>query len=113
MGGAWRILFCATTGDHGAARLARGVVAQTGTHYLTSEAMLGPLRAGRRRLHGRATRSVAATRAGCCVIAGAGWFFAWLLHDERGAFVGELSDPMAVTVQRDGSLRVDAQDGRP
>ena len=37
-----------------------------------------------------------------------GWaFLAWRLRDERGRFVGELSDPMPVTVAADGALSVD------
>jgi hypothetical protein len=35
---------------------------------------------------------------------GAWHFFAWRLHDERGGFRGELSDPIPLAVGADGSL---------
>jgi beta-fructofuranosidase len=104
LGGAWRILFSATLGDHGAERLRRaGVVAQCGTHCLRSSEKFGgyaldgddflvgnPFYAGRV-LHHR----------------GAWAFLAWRLHDEHGRFAGNLSDPMAIEVGADGSLSVD------
>jgi beta-fructofuranosidase len=107
LGGAWRILFCATGGDHSAARLARaGIVAEHGTHYMTAREMLGPYRLDRdeflaggtagRHYAGRVVRHD-----------GAWWFLAWRCFDERRVFIGELSDPMPITVDRHGALVVD------
>jgi beta-fructofuranosidase len=106
VGGAWRILFCATPGDHGAARRGRaGVVAECGTHYLTA-----PERFGSYALSTDAFLAgdpVGHWYAGRLVRHGGAWhFFAWRLRDEHGAFVGELSDPMPVSVGTDGSLEV-------
>jgi beta-fructofuranosidase len=106
LGGAWRILFSATQHDHCAERLRRaGVVAECGTHYLTSEAKFGQYA-----LDGDSFL-VGDPRgrhyAGRLLWHNGAWvFFAWLLHDERGGFVGELSDPMPVGVGTDGSLSV-------
>ena len=41
---------------------------------------------------------------------GAWRFFAWRLHDRHGRFVGELSDPMPLSVGPHGRLRVDVPD---
>lgn len=106
LGGSWRILFSTEADCHGAERLARpGVAAQCGTHYLTGEERYGAYALERdsflvgdpigRHYAGRLLRHH-----------GAWWFFAWRYHDERGDFVGELGDPMPVTVEEDGSLAV-------
>jgi beta-fructofuranosidase len=106
LGGAWRILFSATQDDHCAERLRRvGVAAECGTHYLTSESKFGDYALDRddflvgdpggRHYAGRLLRHD-----------GTWVFFAWRQHDERGGFVGELSEPMPVHVGADGSLRV-------
>jgi beta-fructofuranosidase len=106
IGGVWRIVFSATAGDHGAARLARtGIVAEWGTHYLTSRAKYGPYALETdqflvghpegRYYAGRLIRH-----------RGAWKFLGWRLRHVHGAFAGELSDPMPVAVGRDGSLSV-------
>jgi beta-fructofuranosidase len=107
LGGAWRILFSATRRDHSAARLGRpGIVAECGTHYLTSARRRGPYALDRddfllggthgRHYAGRLLRH-----------RGAWQLLAWRLHDECGRFVGELGDPMPVEVDAGGSLSVE------
>lgn len=107
VGGSWRILFCATQDDHSAARLGRpGVVRECGTHLLCADEQFGPY----------ALRDdaflvgdpVGRHYAGRLLCRGGRWtFLAWRLRDAGGAFVGELSDPMPVTVDPDGALRVE------
>jgi beta-fructofuranosidase len=106
LGGAWRILFCATQHDHSAARLGRaGVVRECGTHYLTADAPFGayalrgdPFLVG---------DPVGRHYAGRMLRRGGEWhFLAWRLYDADGRFVGELSDPMAVSADAGGQLRV-------
>jgi beta-fructofuranosidase len=109
LGGAWRILFCAGRRDHSAARLARpGVVAEYGIHYLTSNTRFGgyALQPGAFLVGDPAGRLYGGR---ILEHEGAPLFFAWRMHDERGAFVGELSDPMPVTVRADGSLAVEVR----
>lgn len=106
VGGAWRILFSATEGDHGAARRSRpGVVPECGTHYLTAPDRFGPYALSTDAF--LAGDPVGRWYAGRLLRHEGAWhFFAWRLRDERGAFAGELSDPMPVTVGSDGSLEV-------
>ena len=106
LGGSWRILFCATQDDHSAARLGRpGVVRECGTHYLTAEEQFGPYA-----LRGDAFLvgdPVGRHYAGRLLRHGGSWqFLAWRLRDARGRFVGELSDPMPLTEDAEGLLRV-------
>ena len=106
MGGAWRILFCTTQADHSAARLGRpGVTRECGTHYLTAAEKFGDYALDEDCfLVGDA---VGRHYAGRLLQHGGAWmFFAWLLYDERGVFVGELSDPMPVNTGTDGRLSV-------
>ncbi len=112
LGGAWRILFSATQDDHCAERLRRsGVVAECGTHYLTSETKFGEYALDRDDfLVGDPGGRHYAGRLLCRD--GSWFFFAWRLNDECGRFVGELSDPMPVHVGADGSLRVHAPGAR-
>jgi beta-fructofuranosidase len=107
LGGAWRILFSAWAHDHSAARLARpGVVAAGGTHYLTSRERFGRYTLDQDEFlvgdpHGR-------FYAGRVLHHRGEWhFFAWQHLDGRGAFFGELSDPMPLTAHADGSLSVE------
>jgi beta-fructofuranosidase len=107
LGGAWRILFCATRHDHSETRLARpGVIAEWGTHYLTSASRLGPYALDTDRFlvghpEGR-------HYAGRLLWHRGEWcFMAWRLHDEDGRFLGELSDPAPLRVGPDGSLAID------
>lgn len=108
IGGRWLIAFCAGAGDHSAARLARpGAVRETCIHYLVAAERFGtytvaeppfllggpdcPYYAGRFLQH-----------------EGDWHFFAWVGYDDTGEFVGELSDPMAVTVAPSGDIAVDS-----
>jgi beta-fructofuranosidase len=102
LGGDWRILFSATAGDHGAERLARaGTVAQWGTHYLTAPSRHGPYELG----DGCFLTGDGSLYGGRLLRHQGAWhFFAWRLHDERGDFRGELSDPIPLAVGADGSL---------
>jgi beta-fructofuranosidase len=91
LGGAWRILFCTARGE------------RIGTHYLTATDRLGPYILDRedfllpdRHYAGRLLEHRGELQC-----------FAWLMRDEAGAFGGELSDPMPVTVRGDGSLHVE------
>jgi beta-fructofuranosidase len=106
VGGAWRILFSAGPRDHSAARLARpGVVAEGGTHYLVSGEKFGRYRLDRDAFlvgHAR-TRYY----AGRLIQRDGRWLFvAWRSDGGDGRFLGELSDPMPLTVHADRSLSV-------
>jgi beta-fructofuranosidase len=106
VGGAWRVLFSAGARDHSATRLARpGTVPEGGTHYLVSSNKLGPYALDRddfllgdprgRYYAGRLLRRCD------------DWLmFAWWNLEEGGRFIGELSDPMPLVVDADGSLSV-------
>jgi beta-fructofuranosidase len=102
LGGAWRVLFSATEGDHSAARLARpGVRAEGGTHALTGDARLGPFALDRDDfVLGDARGSWYAGRV--VEHGGAPWLLAWRRHDDDGSFVGELGDPMPLEIGADG-----------
>lgn len=102
LGGAWRVLFSATEGDHSAARLARrGVRAEGGTHALTGDARLGPFALDRDDfVLGDARGSWYAGRV--VEHGGAPWLLAWRRHDDDGSFVGELGDPMSLEIGADG-----------
>jgi beta-fructofuranosidase len=108
LGGAWRAVFSAWWTDHSAARLARpGVVAEGGTHYLTSAGPLGPYVLERDAfLLGDPQVSFYAGRV--LRHRDAWWLFAWRHVDGKGRFFGELSDPMPLTVDDAGSLWVQA-----
>jgi beta-fructofuranosidase len=106
LAGAWRILFCAHPHDHSVARIARpGVSAEGGIHYLVAEDKFGRYTLDRDRfLVGDPAGRYYAGRL--LRRDGAWYFFAWLHHDEDGCFLGELSDPMPLTVHPDGALSV-------
>lgn len=111
VGERWHVLFCATAGDHSAARLARpGVVAEGGTHSLVSDAPLGPFALESDDfLVGDERSSLYAGRL--LEHRGETFFFAWQNEDEDGRFLGRLSDPMPVRREGD-ALHVDATAGR-
>lgn len=105
IGAKWRVVFCAGSGDHSAARLARpGIAAESGTHCLIADEKLGEYRLdsdrflvgdpGGRLYAGRFLRHQ-----------GNWHFFAWEQFDEEGRFVGALTDPMPVTLS-DGAITV-------
>lgn len=106
IGDRWRIVFCAGAGDHSAARLARpGVAAEGGTHWLGADARFGPYRleSDRFLLGDRGGRYY----AGRFLRHGGQWhFFAWQQYDERGRFVGALTDPMPVLVSPGGEVEI-------
>lgn len=106
------LLFCTVAGTHSAARLARtGLDGVTGTHYMVSDAPLGPYRELTDSfLVGDASGSL---YAGKLVRTPAGeWaFMASLQYTDIGVFVGELSDPYPVAVDADGQLSVELGNG--
>jgi beta-fructofuranosidase len=108
IGGCYRLFFCTPGLAHSAARLARpGVTRQTGTHYLVADDLLGPycLETDEFLLGDEVGRYY----AGRAVQTRDGWtMLAWLLHDQDGNFVGELGDPMPLSVTPGGQLRVTA-----
>ena len=106
LGGAWRILFSAWPQDHSAARLARpGVVAEGGTHYLVSKKKFGRYTLDRDAFLAGDPRS--RYYAGRLIQRDGRWLFlAWRSDSGDGRFLGELSDPMPLTVHPDGSLSV-------
>lgn len=106
LGGAWRVAFCVTAAEHSAARRARpGVVAEGGTHVLTGAGPLGPFHSDDERfLLGDATASL---YAGRFVEHGGRWYLlAWEHLDAEGGFGGRISDPMPVSVDGNGVIRV-------
>jgi beta-fructofuranosidase len=108
IGGRYRLFFCTPGWAHSGARLARpGVTRQTGTHYLVADDLFGPycLEVDEFLLGDEVGRYY----AGRAIQTREGWaMLAWLLHDQNGAFVGELSDPMPLSAATGGKLRVSA-----
>lgn len=94
------MLFCANDTDHSAARLARGVSAEYGTHVLYGDRLEGPFELETDEfLSGDNGPSMYAGRA--IEHAGRWWFLAWRRLDDTGAFVGALSDPYPLDVVDD------------
>jgi beta-fructofuranosidase len=98
------LLFTVGHGQYSSARKARGVALETGTHYLVANNPLGPFRyltdsflSGDE--HGSLySGKLIQDRQGS-------WqFLAFKNMTEQGVFVGELSDPIPVTVLADGRL---------
>jgi beta-fructofuranosidase len=106
LGGVWRILFSAWPGGHSAGRLARpGVIAEGGTHYLVSSEKFGRYKLDRDAF--LVGDPLTRYYGGRLIQHDGSWFFmAWRSNGGDGRFLGELSDPMALTVQPDGSLSV-------
>jgi beta-fructofuranosidase len=106
VGGGWRAVFSAWWSDHSSTRLARpGVVAEGGTHYLVSTGPLGPYVLDRDAFL-LGDRQVSFYAGRVLHHQDAWWLFAWRHVDGHGRFFGELSDPMALTVDDAGSLWV-------
>jgi beta-fructofuranosidase len=105
--GRYYLLFSSTAHAHAAARRQRtGLEPVTGTHYLVGENPLGPFRYTTHEfLVGDPDETL---YAGKLVPApDGGWIFmAWRLLAPDGTFVGELSDPLPVTVDDAGNLSV-------
>jgi beta-fructofuranosidase len=110
IGGRYRLFFSTPEWGHSPTRLARpGVSRQSGTHYLVADDLLGPYRLEKDGflLGDEAGRHYAARVAETPD----GWMMlAWLEHDQDGSFLGELSDPMPLSVETDGTLRVDVDE---
>jgi beta-fructofuranosidase len=106
LGGRWLVLFCASSADHSAARLARpGTVAETGTHYLVGTNQLGPFCLERDDF--LVGDPVGRHYAGRLLEFGGTWhFFAWENVGPAGEFRGLVTDPMPVEVDARGGLRV-------
>lgn len=100
------LLFTVGHGQYSNARKARGVKKQTGTHYLVAENPLGPFRyLTDDFLSGDEYGTL---YSGKLIQDSDGqWqFLAFKNSDERGNFIGELSDPIPVTVLSDGRLQL-------
>lgn len=105
------LLFCAGEGDHSAARIARGVPPEYGTHVVYGDRLEGPfVLEADEFLSGDNGPSMYAGRA--IEHAGRWWFLAWDRLDAEGRFIGGLSDPFPLDVV-DGSLVVDFAGGSP
>jgi beta-fructofuranosidase len=105
LGGAWRILFCATQDDHGVARRGRaGFVAECGTHYLTAADRQGPYALDRDEFFVGDPERGRHYAGRLLEHEGAWLFFAWRMYGDDGGFLGELSDPMPVEVGAGGAL---------
>ncbi len=105
--GRYYLLFSTMAEHHSAARRARTHLPPvTGTHYLVADDPLGPFRyLSDTFLVGDALGTFYSGK----LVEGpdGGWFFmAWRFIAADGAFVGELSDPMPVSVGAQGELKV-------
>ena len=100
----WLVLGSARPVDASAARLARGVAAESGTFVLEGPAPLGPFRlCDGPFLHGSPTERAYAGRL--VELRGRRWLMTWT-DTVDGAFVGELADPIALERDATGGLRV-------
>lgn len=105
--GRYYLLFCTPKSHHSQARLKRsGLSPVTGTHYLCSDNPAGPFRY-------LTDQFLVGDEAGTFYSGklvqgedGAWYFMAFVNFDHSGTFVGEISDPMPVTVAEDGRLLV-------
>ena len=107
--GRWYVLYCVTTAQYAAKRLARpGVSPVTGTHYLVGDHPLGPFEL-------ITDEFLAGDQAGSLY---AGKLFTWpdgrtvMLNTRAwtgdGGFTGEIADPQPVEVRPDGRLRINS-----
>jgi beta-fructofuranosidase len=106
--GRWYLIFSCPHTEFSNARRARpGAVIESGTHYLVGDDPLGPFHyLDHKYMVGDAHGSL---YSGKLVQnpAGAWVFLAFHNFTADGAFVGDLADPMPVTVSPDGRLHVD------
>mgnify|MGYP001158819277 CR=1 FL=1 len=105
--GRYYLLFSTSASHHSQARWARtGITPETGTHYLVSDTPDGPFRyLTDEFLVGDEVGTLYSGK----LIQGAdgSWnFMAFLNFDTSGEFVGEISDPIPVTLAEDGRLLV-------
>jgi beta-fructofuranosidase len=99
------VLFCVYQWAHSAARLRRAA-AVCGTHYLMGDSPLGPFRSPGDDFLDAAAHGP--FYAGKAIQAPDGqWvFMAWAQFADDGAFIGALCDPVPLTQQADGTLRL-------
>lgn len=103
------LLFSTPKNHHSQARKNRsGVKPVTGTHYLVADHPTGPFRyLTDEFLVGDEAGTYYSGKLIQAADGGGEWYFmAFLNLDASGAFVGEISDPMPVTVAEDGRLLV-------
>lgn len=101
------LLFCTHTSVYAAARLARpGIQRVTGTHYFVADYPLGSYRFSTDEfLSGDARGTMYAGKL-LNTTDGRWLFFSWRVFDDDGAFAGELSDPIPVTIKANGNLEL-------
>lgn len=107
IGGRHYLMFCASASVHSAARRERTALQSvTGTHYLVAESPLGPFRyTSDEFMVGDAVGSFYAGKLAQDPD-GAWVFLASRQFTSDGTFMGELSDPMPLTVDSAGNLSV-------
>lgn len=90
--------FCAAARDHSAARRARGVGLETGTHLLRGSSLDGPFTLVGDDFWNGHDPDVGGLYAGRIVRhRGRDWLMGWRTHDDDGSFGGFLDDPVDVT----------------
>lgn len=107
IGGHSYLLFSVGAGQHSAARRARLGRAVTGTHYLAAQNPLGPYRYLTDEFLVGDTHGSLYSGKLVQDSAGAWWFMAFCNFAPDGTFIGAITDPMPVTVEADGRLRVE------
>ena len=106
--GRYYLLFCAVAGVHSSRRRQRtGLEPVTGTHYLVADHPLGPFRSDADEF--LVGDEIGSLYAGKLVRGpGGGWLFlASRMFAPDGTFLGQLSDPLPVGVDRAGTLSVE------
>jgi len=108
LAGRYYLLFCTAPVVEAQPERAAGVPSWTGTHYLVADRPAGPytLAAGEPLLADAAGTYYAGKLIECTP--GEYVFMAWRQWDERGRFLGGLSNPAPVKVLDDGRLQIDA-----
>jgi beta-fructofuranosidase len=107
IGERYYLLFSAFHGHYSSTRKARGINLETGTHYLVADNPLGPF-------HYLTDTFLSGDKHGSLYSGKLiqdsknNWqFLAFKNMTEDGQFIGELSDPIAVTVLADGHLKLE------
>jgi len=112
--GRYYLLFCATASVYSAAQRQRtGLKPATGTHYLVAKDPLGPFHFSSDEF--LVGDEISSLYAGKLARGPDGdWVFvASRMFAPDGTFIGELSDPFPVTIERAGDLSVDWRGGFP
>ncbi|WP_426320521.1 glycosyl hydrolase family 32 [Microbacterium sp. E-13] len=102
----WYLVFSVYEWAHSGDRVARGL-AVCGTHYLVSESARGPFLLGEEEFFSGDPRGELYAGRLIETFEGEHVFLAFLQFVDGGPFIGGLSDPFPVTVDIDGSLRID------